>query len=766
MSECVRSECQVPNGANESQTAGCGVPSMIARRRFSTLMSVPSMVAAATVCLMAFKPVPLVSAAAKPAQTRPVEVSLDRKVAWILRLEQQRQLRDAVVTVAPLRTDSATGRLVRRAAASADLTALVADPDPVVRRRAALAIGRVGLTEGEPFLVASLKDDDDLVREQAAFGLGLIGAKDAAPALIALLKDAVPMARGRAAEALGLIGQPPSASAISTAFAGCRGLLSGLQPDDETGAWTPDVDACRLAIFALVRLRSYDALAAVVLDDAGQPASSWWPVAFALQRLHDPKSAPALLTLARVPAVCTPAFAIRGLAAIGNADVLPIGRAIAADKNADVRLRVTAVAAIGRLGAADGAAPLLALATDPSTPRNLALEAVTAAGATKDRSAFAALLTLMHDAWPSMRAAALSAAAAVDADDFLLVVPSFAPDPDWSVRAALAGIFSKLPPAQVRGALEDLLADPDLRVKPAALEALAAIHAPDLAARLSTALADPDFVLRATAARLMGDLHPDGGAEKLSAAYARGAGDASYTARVAALEALAKFGGDAAKMTLRRGLADPEWPVRARASALLASLGETDVMAIAPAPLRQPIEFFESATLLHPKYSPLALVETSLGTIEIELNVVEAPITTAAFMDLARAGFYNGIAVHRVVPNFVVQAGDPRGDGEGGPGFSIKDELSTIPFVRGTVGMALDFKDTGGSQFFVTVSPQPHLDGKYTVFGKVTAGLELLDRMSQWDVIQKVTIIDGSEGGVAGIDDRRTQIANRRSDNR
>jgi cyclophilin family peptidyl-prolyl cis-trans isomerase len=135
------------------------------------------------------------------------------------------------------------------------------------------------------------------------------------------------------------------------------------------------------------------------------------------------------------------------------------------------------------------------------------------------------------------------------------------------------------------------------------------------------------------------------------------------------------------------------------------------------------------------------------GTIEIELNVVDAPLTSWTFIELARAGFFNGLRVHRLVPNFVIQAGDPRGDGEGGPGYTIRDELSTLPYLRGTVGMALDGRDTGGSQFFITVSPQPHLDGNYTVFGKVVNGFDLLDRVQLWDVIQRVRIWDGKTMG-------------------
>jgi len=96
-----------------------------------------------------------------------------------------------------------------------------------------------------------------------------------------------------------------------------------------------------------------------------------------------------------------------------------------------------------------------------------------------------------------------------------------------------------------------------------------------------------------------------------------------------------------------------------------------------------------------------------------------------------------------VVPNFVVQDGDPRGDGEGGPGYTIRDELNDRPYLRGTVGMALEWRDTGGSQFFITLSPQPHLDARYTVFGHVVSGMDVVDGIQQGDVIQRIRIWDG-----------------------
>jgi len=226
-------------------------------------------------------------------------------------------------------------------------------------------------------------------------------------------------------------------------------------------------------------------------------------------------------------------------------------------------------------------------------------------------------------------------------------------------------------------------------------------------------------------------------------AYTRAEADAANDARLAALEALARYGGADATATLRRALEDRDWPVRLRAAALLRDAGDATAEPVRPAPVRQPPEFFESDRLLRPAYSPHAYIETRRGTIEIELNVVDSPFTAHAFMELARAGFYNGLKVHRLVPNFVIQAGDPRGDGEGGPGFTIRDELSPLPFVRGTVGLAIAGRDTGGSQFFITLSPQPHLDAKYTAFGRVVKGFELLDRIAIGDEIRAITIWDG-----------------------
>jgi cyclophilin family peptidyl-prolyl cis-trans isomerase len=111
-------------------------------------------------------------------------------------------------------------------------------------------------------------------------------------------------------------------------------------------------------------------------------------------------------------------------------------------------------------------------------------------------------------------------------------------------------------------------------------------------------------------------------------------------------------------------------------------------------------------------------------------------------VQLAQRRYFNGIIFHRVVPNFVVQGGDPRGDGNGGPGYQIRCEINEVPYQRGAVGMALSGKDTGGSQWFVTHAPQPHLDGGYTVFGNVVAGMEVVDAIVRGDTIRSIVVTE------------------------
>ncbi|NLG97741.1 MAG: peptidylprolyl isomerase [Chloroflexi bacterium] len=145
---------------------------------------------------------------------------------------------------------------------------------------------------------------------------------------------------------------------------------------------------------------------------------------------------------------------------------------------------------------------------------------------------------------------------------------------------------------------------------------------------------------------------------------------------------------------------------------------------------------------IDPKKSYFVDMETSKGKIVLQLFPEYAPKTVNNFVFLARQGFYDGVTFHRVISNFVIQGGDPTGTGRGGPGYMFEDETRGNPLKHetGVLSMANAGPNTNGSQFFITHSPQPHLDGKHTVFGKVTEGMDVVNSIRQGDVMTSVTV--------------------------
>lgn len=137
-----------------------------------------------------------------------------------------------------------------------------------------------------------------------------------------------------------------------------------------------------------------------------------------------------------------------------------------------------------------------------------------------------------------------------------------------------------------------------------------------------------------------------------------------------------------------------------------------------------------------------AVIETVKGEIELVLFDDEAPNTVSNFEKLANTGFYDGLTFHRVIPDFVIQGECPFGDGTGGPGYTIKCEINPNRHVKGALSMAHAGRDTGGSQFFITLSPQPHLDGVHTVFGKVVEGMDVVESIEVGDRMLRVRVYD------------------------
>lgn len=684
-----------------------------------------------------------------PAASPVPRISWEQKLAWIVRLEDQRLLRDPN-PVAPVIIRPATATLPALVAPPppTDLLVLLGDPEARVRRRAALALGRVGLPDAVEPLTKLLGDEEPEVRQMAAFALGLIGSPLARPSLTQALSGTDVVLQGRAAEALGLIGDKADGPAIGQMVRVhvVSGALTSVEPEDLTSPLAPPVEAVRLGLYALARLGTYEPLAAAVLGADGQPVSRWWPVAFALQRVGDARGAPALLTLLATPGRYTASFAVRGLASAKASQPQALAAIRAeVEQPRDTAVMIQAIRALAALGDR-GALPLVTrIVGNRATDAVIRLEAMNTLAALADARTADLLVELVSDSAPAIRGTAMRALARVDPDTFTATLSGLDADPDWTVRVAQAGALGGLPDGQGFARLSMMAADADIRVVPAVITALAATKAPGAAALIRAALRAPDIVARSAAAQALAQLKAADAVADLRAAYIASAADTAYTARASILAALAQMDPAGTRPLLDQALKDKDWAVRVRAADLLrdAKVTEGVAEAMRPATPGENVEGAAWMAMVAPPFSPHALVDTDKGTIEIELAVLDAPVTSRNFVNLARQGFFNGVAFHRIVPDFVVQGGDPRGDGEGGPGYTIRDELNQRPYLRGTVGMALDWRDTGGSQFFITLSPAPHLDARYTVFGTVVDGMEVADRLLPWDVIRRVRIRDG-----------------------
>ena len=271
-----------------------------------------------------------------------------------------------------------------------------------------------------------------------------------------------------------------------------------------------------------------------------------------------------------------------------------------------------------------------------------------------------------------------------------------------------------------------------------------------LSPRARTLLLHADAAVRSVAADLLARHAVVDDVDRLADAYLRAATDTFDDARlsaVAALAAIAATSADARTAVATRFLARvpraDDYLVRrlAQEKLLDAAVRWGPVAPIVTG--RTPADYRGVARryLLPARRGgsgPRVTIETERGPVVVELFPAEAPLTVAAFLLLLERRYFDGSTWHRVVPNFVVQDGDPRGDGWGGPGFALRDETNPMRYETGTVGMALSGPDTGGSQFFITHSPQPHLDGTYTVFGRVVSGLGALAAIGQGERIRSI----------------------------
>jgi cyclophilin family peptidyl-prolyl cis-trans isomerase/HEAT repeat protein len=628
------------------------------------------------------------------------------------------------------------------------LDALARAPSAQVRARAALAMARLRDARGVPSLERLLQEADTAVAARAAFAMGQLDDSSAVPALARALQSHDLEERPTvAAEAAYALGKLRSESAHQ--------VLQDLLRRTPGAAPRPVIEAALLAVWRFPR------------PEDTEPITRWtasadpglrWPATYALVRRMDPRASRLLITLSDDSDPRVRSLALRGLtAALADSAAIPRDALIQVHHryvtDPDYTVRINAIRSLGAFQAEAAADILTALLE--SSDRHVRVAAMESLGriGSAARASVARLAAVARSEAEHvyLRQTALETLALVDTAEARAVALELRGRESWRLRLASARAIGRSAPsgAEQRG----LIRDPDGRVAAGALAAsLAALG--DSVAPLQNVLleqlAAPDPVVRATAAEGLATLRDPATLAALLDAYAAARSDTDNDAALATLSALAALRSerlDPARAFFARFPRSPDFLVRRRAAELFPSVAEESWGAVGPAETRHSPEVYRS---LVQRWSaprstaalPEVEIVTELGSVRLRLHGDVSPLTVYNFLELARRGYFDGQEWPRVVPNFVVQGGDPRGDMSGGPGYSIRDEISPLRYGVGSVGMALSGPDTGGSQFFLTHSAQPHLDGVYTLFGEVSGGQELLEQLLPGDRIIQVRSVE------------------------
>ena len=674
------------------------------------------------------------------------------------------------------------------------LTALLTHTNPIVRTRAALTAGRIGNEQAVPALASVLRDDrDQEVRAMAAFAIGEVESDSGADGLIAILKNTTDTleVRARAIEALGKIAAAlPKEKEARTRELGAI-ILENLRVEGDRAS-APNNNAILLGLTAALRARPANAgpVISSFLRNKDPLVRADAANTLARLRLKDGNSNLLSLIASDVDPIVR-ANAARVLGATEEKSALEAlqDRAFT---DSDFRVRVSAIRALASLKDPRPADALLKRLTQlvaqlwKSSIKNPAvqneiLELVTTLGRLlplqpadnkSDEKVVDTLFKSLHEIieprapevetasvriMPAQYLASLGATNNSDSN-------SRPPSLHWRSAASVAqGLveIAALPDSIPNKAelstkaemlLRDMLDNNSGRISvlqsfhpeyatPDILRALAAFKPKDLDNVLRRYLNESDAVVRSTAADLIGDLPPsEQNAAALISALPRTQNDNLNDAALSILDSLAKQKTTAANEAIKSALRSTDHLIRQRAVSLLKANGVGDFSSSIGTVKSLNTQANYERALARIGRSVRAVVTTSKGSFTIELLPYDAPLTVDNFIRLAQRGYFRGITIHRVVPNFVIQGGDPRGDGNGGPGYQIRCEINQVPYERAAVGMALSGKDTGGSQWFVTHSRQPHLDGGYTVFGRVISGMNVVDSVIRGDVIQSIAI--------------------------
>jgi cyclophilin family peptidyl-prolyl cis-trans isomerase len=567
----------------------------------------------------------------------------------------------------------------------------------------------------------------NMANTHAIFALGELRDSLAIPLLESLAVVKSEKIAAPAIEALGKIGDKSTAPFV-------RSILSDYFPQKVSQA-----------ALALWRLGDTASVAQIKeLINRNDPQILYYAT-YALFRLA-PDSAFAFFdtVLARSNDDYIRSIAVRGLGS--SKDTTTVLRAFQKRyKDSGLNARIEFIRALGREKTGGGELELILATESNSALKN---EIITALGAIGSKSSFTTVKKYIIDSSLQVRLAAIAALPQLDKVQSYSILEKLSSDSRWQIRAAAARSLGKTNLPDAEKLLKAMMADKDNRVRPAVLEGLSEFPLRNNIEVFDNALLnDSDPITRATAADILGSAKSDSALMLLIQAASHNDTSSDVDLCRSLVGALGNYAdsslkGQAALTALFPYLRHSNRIVRQDAAAAMKDftpknfeIGEFDTLHL---------QDYQNIISEYSGKIAKAIIYTNRGTIVVVLHKADSPLTSANFIYLAKQGFYDGLTFHRVVPDFVIQGGDPRGDGSGGPGYMIREEINGPQifnhFTRGTIGMATSGRDTGGSQFFICLSPQPHLDGRYSSFGLVTDGFEVLDKIEIGDKIDSVRV--------------------------
>ena len=617
---------------------------------------------------------------------------------------------------------------------SSDLKAYLSDENVSVRARAALAVGRIGGKESAELLYPMITGDVIDVAEQAAFAIGLTGEHAYADNLLDIAFDAPSKVGAQAVASAGRLAD----STTKEAYNLLTGYLTHPSPEVRKEA--------AMAIFRANGKETSDALIDVMYEEKDEEVQA--AALFALARLNNKKGYPLYVDFLADADPFVRSLAVRGMALNESAEAEQYLSIALNDGNKQVVAE--AIRGLAKRKTSIAKTNVLKKFRREEDEKLLG-ELISGMIRQENFNAEADIQNMLNDSTTPINVVAegIIYLAHAMADRSVIIIDSLMRHVDSRVRVACAEAFSVLKTPNNIPRLAVLFRDPVESVRAAAFSELVAMDSANIGFYLDQALADTSVMLPVLAIEQIKTHHLK---EYLSRLYQMSIDQMTQPLSMdirrslvdGASAFISKDSRDSMAMRIIvNGMLDESYVVRKETAEIYRTvLDENRDSMIKTAPTRITTYALRSAFADYP-VNPIAILETTKGRISFELLFDIAPLTVLNYIGLAESGYYDGTIFHRVIPDFVAQGGDPTGNGWGGPGYSIRCEYSEVPYVRGTVGMATSGKDTGGSQFFITHSPQPHLDGRYTVFGQVIEGMDVVDQLVIGDKIISVTIEEG-----------------------